>query len=134
MQLSPTDAMVYLMVVTAASDKEVTDREIDRFASLVSRWPVFERFDIARLPAVASQCVELLNNGGLDALLERIAAALDPRLQETAYALAVEIATVDLTLNQEELRLLEMLRDSFGIDRLTTAAIEASARIRHRRL
>lgn len=134
MQLSPTDALVYVMVVAAVSDTEITDREIDRFAALTSRWPVFANFDIARLPVVANDCVDLLNKGGLDALLERIADTLEPRLQETAYALAVEIAIVDLTLNQEELRLLEMLRDSFGIDRLTTAAIEASARIRNRRL
>lgn len=134
MPLTPTDALVYAMVVAAASDKEVTDREMDRFAALISRWPVFETFDIARLPEVASACVDALNKGGLDALLDEIAGVLEPRLQETAYALAVEIATVDLTLNQEELRLLEMVRDAFSIDRLTTAAIETSARIRHRRL
>jgi tellurite resistance protein len=134
MPLSPTDALVYTMVVTAVSDTDVTDREIDRFAALISRWPVFENFDIARLPEVASACVDQLNMGGLDALLAEIADALEPRLQETAYALAVEIATVDLKLNQEELRLLEMIRDAFSIDRLTTAALETSARIRHRRL
>ncbi|WP_127144924.1 tellurite resistance TerB family protein [Pelagibacterium montanilacus] len=134
MTLSPTDALVHVMVVAAASDKEVTDREIDRFAALVGRWPIFESFDLERLPLVASECVDALNKGGLDALLDEVAGALEPRLQETAYALAVEIATVDLKLNQEELRLLEMLRDAFSIDRLTTAAIETSARIRHRRL
>ena len=134
MQFPPTDALVYLMVVAAASDKEVTDREIDRIAALMSRWPVFERFEIGRLSAVAHECVELLNRGGLDALLEGIAASLDPRLQETGYALAVEITAVDLSVNQEELRLLEMIRDAFAIDRLITAAIETSARIRHRRL
>jgi len=134
MQLPSTDALVYLMVVAAASDKEVTDREIDRIAALMSRWPVFERFEIGRLSAVVHDCVELLNQGGLDALLELIASSLEPRLQETGYALAVEITAVDLSVNQEELRLLEMIRDAFAIDRLITAAIETSARIRHRRL
>eukprot|EP00873_Tetraselmis_striata_P032489 jgi/Tetstr1/452753/TSEL_039789.t1 len=107
---------------------------MDRFAALISRWPVFESFDIERLPEVASSCVETVNKAGLDALLDQIAQTLEPRLQETAYAIAVEIATVDLKLNQEELRMLEMIRDAFSIDRLTTAAIETSARIRHRRL
>lgn len=134
MQLSSEDALVYLMVLAAASDKEVTDREIDRIAALMSRWPVFERFDIGRLADVAHRCVEALNQGGLDALLEVIAASLEPRLQETGYALAVEITAVDLSVNQEELRLLEMIRDAFTIDRLITAAIETSARIRHRRI
>lgn len=134
MQLTPADALVHVMVITAVSDKDVTDHELDRFAGLIGRWPVFQAFDLARLPEVATSCVETVNKAGLDALLGQIADALEPRLQETAYALAVEIATVDLTLNQEELRMLEMIRDAFAIDRLTTAAIEASARIRHRKL
>ncbi len=134
MTLSPVDALVYTMVVTAVSDTDVSDGELDRFAALIGRWPVFAGFDTARLPEVASRCVEQLNMGGLDALLAEIADTLEPRLQETAYALAVEVATVDLRLNQEELRLLEMIRDAFSIDRLTTAALETSARIRHRRL
>ena len=134
MQLSPLDALVQIMVMTAVSDKDVTDREMDRFAALISRWPAFENFDIARLPEVASACVATINVAGLDALLGQIAETLEPRLQETAYAIAVEIATVDLELNQEELRMLEMIRDAFSIDRLTTAAIETSARIRHRQL
>lgn len=134
MQLSPHDALVHVMVMAAVSDKDVTDRELDRFAALISRWPVFENFDIARLPEVASACVDTVNKAGLDALLGQIAETLEPRLQETAYAIAVEIVTVDLRLNQEELRMLEMIRDAFSIDRLTTAAIETSARIRHRRL
>lgn len=134
MPLSATDALLYTMVVTAVSDTDISDRELDRFAGLITRWPVFADFDLARLPEVASQCVEQLNMGGLDAMLAEIADCLEPRLQETAYALAVEIATVDLTLNQEELRLLEMIRDAFSIDRLTTAALETSARIRYRKL
>jgi len=134
MQLSPIDALVHVMVMTAVSDKDVTDSEMDRFAALIGRWPVFEGFDLARLPEVAGACVQTVNMAGLDALLGQIAETLEPRLQETAYAIAVEIATVDLRVNQEELRMLEMIRDAFSIDRLTTAAIETSARIRHRRL
>lgn len=45
-----------------------------------------------------------------------------------------QIVAVDLKPKQEELRLLEMIRDAFSIDPRTTAAIETPARIRHRRL
>jgi len=55
-------------------------------------------------------------------------------LQDTAYAVAVDVTSVDLHLEQEELRFLEMLRDRLDLDRLTTAAIEVSARARHRRM
>jgi hypothetical protein len=59
--------------------------------------------------------------------------AIPARLHDTAYALAVEVAAVDLRLEQEELRLLEMLRDRIETDALVTAAIEASARARLRK-
>ena len=58
---------------------------------------------------------------------------LPARLHDTAYALAVEVATVDLHLDQAELRFLEMIRDGLNLDNLTAAAIETSARARLRR-
>ena len=44
----------------------------------------------------------------------------------------MEVTAVDLFLEQEELRFLELLRDKLSLDRLTTAAIEVAARARHR--
>ena len=56
-------------------------------------------------------------------------AAIPERLHDTAYALAVEVAVVDLQLPQEELRLLEMIRDRLdGRHGCVDGAIEASAR------
>lgn len=133
MALSAQDALIHLMVVTASSDAAISAAELERIQTLIARTPIFEGFDQGRLEAVANACVDVINGpGGLDAALDAAVAALDARLQDTAYALAVEIAVVDLKLPQEELRLLEMLRDRMNVDRLVTAAIEASARARMR--
>jgi hypothetical protein len=132
--LSVQDALVYIMVVTASSDSRLTDRELMRIEGLVSRLPVFGEYDLAGLGAVASRCADLVNGPlGLDGVLDTAIAVLPKRLQDTAYALAVEVAAVDLTLEQEELRLLELLRDKLDVDRLVTAAIETAARARHRK-
>ena len=69
----------------------------------------------------------------IDDLVEEAAVSLPKPLRETAYALAVEVAAVDLMATEEELRLLELLRDSLNIDMLLAAAVEASARVRYRR-
>jgi hypothetical protein len=61
-----------------------------------------------------------------------IANTLVPRLYETAYALAVEVAAADLHVEQEELRFLQLLRDRLDLDKLTVAAIEHGARVRYR--
>lgn len=133
MALSVHDALIYLMVVTASSDEGITDEELGAIRHLVERSPVFEGFDPARLEDVANAAVDATNSSGLDGVLDQAVTALPKRLHDTAYALSVEIAVVDVQLPQVELRLLEMVRDRLEIDSLVTAAIEASARARMRR-
>ena len=129
------DALIHLMLVAASSDSTMTERELLRIQGLIDRLPVFEGFDKARLGDVANDCADMLNGpDGLDTVIDTALAALPKKLEETAYALAVEVTAVDLQLEQEELRFLEMLRDRLSIDRLTTAAIEVAARARHRRM
>jgi len=134
MSLSTEDALVYVMVVTASSDAGISDRELRLIGSLIERAPALEGFVLDRLESVANACVDKLNGTtGLDGVLDMAVAAIPKRLQDTAYALAVEVAVVDLQLPQEELRLLEMIRDRLDVDRLVTAAIEAAARARMRK-
>lgn len=129
------DALIHLMLVAASSDSTMTERELLRIQGLIDRLPVFEGFDKTRLGDVANDCADMLNGpDGLDTVIDTALAALPKKLEETAYALAVEVTAVDLQLEQEELRFLEMLRDRLSIDRLTTAAIEVAARARHRRM
>lgn len=132
MALSLQDALIHIMVVTASSDEGISDHEISVIGNLVARSPVFEGFLPARLSLVANEAVDKTNTIGLDGVLNDAIAALPKRLHDTAYALAVEVAVVDVQLPQEELRLLEMVRDRLDVDRLVTAAIEASARARMR--
>jgi tellurite resistance protein len=134
MALSVQDALIHIMVVTASSDEGISDTELNAIEELVLRSPVFEGFDIGRLVEVANEAVDATNKDGLDGVLDMAIAAIPKRLQDTAYALAVEVAVIDVQLPQEELRLLEMVRDRLAIDSLVTAAIEASARARMRHL
>lgn len=132
---SAHEGLIHLMILAASSDATMTDREWAGIEDLVERLPVFEGFDRARLSDVANACVEQVNsNRGLDGAIEDALASIPRKLQDTAYALAVEITTIDLQLEQEELRFLELLRDQFDVDRLVTAAIETAARALHRRM
>lgn len=132
--MSPQDALVYVMVISSAADASITDRELARIGALVERLPIFEGYEASRLPEVATACVDLMKSSSdLDEVLDVVLAALPERLEDTAYALAVELVAVDLDLGQEELRWLEILRDRLRTDRLVTAAIERAARARYRR-
>lgn len=134
MALTVENALIYLMAVAAVSDGAITPTEIRRMEDLIRRLPVFKGYPSAQLPPTVNDCLSEINRpDGLDHVLDMAIAALPKRLEDTAYVLAVEIATHDLKLEQEELRLLEMIRDRLSLDRLTTAAIEAAARARLRR-
>lgn len=135
MSQSIHDALVTIMVVTASSADGISEHELAQIAGLVGRSPVLKGFDASRLTEVANAAIDRINSDGLDAVIDAATATIPGRLHDTAYALAVEVAVVDRDLPQEELRLLEMLRDRLlGTDRLVTAAIEASARARMRKL
>lgn len=135
--LTPQEALIYVMVTASAADGNITDLELQEISDLVDRMPVFAGMDKDRIPAMAALCLDLLSEDegmGIDRMLDMVKTSLTPALQETAYALAVEVAAVDLIADQPELLFLEMMRDTLDIDMLVSAAIERSARVRYRRL
>ncbi|TYR29399.1 tellurite resistance TerB family protein [Mesorhizobium microcysteis] len=130
---TPQEALVYLMVIMSASDRDMGDEELARIGAIVRTLPVFDGFDQSRTLAVAQECQQLLQKeAGLGGALTLIKAALSDELRETAYALAVDIAAADLSVRDEETRVLDLVRDRFDIDPLAVAAIERAAAIRHR--
>jgi tellurite resistance protein len=129
--ISPEQALIYVMVTMTAVDGRMGDREMMRVGRLVQVLPAFKKFDPERLTHVAQECGDILQEeDGLDAVLGLVAEALDGRLRETAYALAVEVAVADLAVDREEMRFLARLRDALGLDKLLIAAIERAAAAR----
>lgn len=134
MPMNVHEALIHLMVIAASSDAKVSDRELEIISRLVSRAPVFDNFDRSGLGEVAAHAIDLIkDSSNLEGVMKMVLEGLPERLHDTAYALAVEVATVDLHLEQAELRFLEMIRDGLNLDNLTAAAIETSARARLRR-
>jgi tellurite resistance protein len=125
-------ALIYTMVIVSGADGNMNDAELGTIGEIVKKFPVFHDFDLNRLPQVAEECSSILTeDGGLNAVLGLIGEAIPDKLKETAYAVAVEVAAADEKVGQEELRILELLRDALGIERLHAGAIERSARARH---
>lgn len=129
--LSHHAALIYVMVMVSAADRNMTDAELHTIGEIVGFLPIFRDYDQEMLPNTTIACAELLDDeDGLDRALEVIRASLPPRLRETAYALACDVAASDGEAHQEVLRLLELIRHRLDIDRLTAAAIERGARAR----
>ena len=133
--LNPHSALIYIMVLISAADNDMTDRELKRIGDQVQNLPVFADFDVEELVPLAEECAAKLGQpGGLDQVLDLIVASLPAKLSETAYALACDVAAADGSVQQEELRLLEMIRHRLNVDRLHAAAIETGAAARYQKV
>jgi tellurite resistance protein len=130
--ISPENALIYVMMTMSAVDRAMSDNELRDIGTIVRTLPAFRDFNEERLIPVAKECAAILQEeGGLDAVFGLVKDALPHHLRETGYALAVEIAAADLSVGAEEMRLLQLLRETLDIDKLTAAAIERGARARH---
>ncbi|MFC2951660.1 tellurite resistance TerB family protein [Marinicaulis aureus] len=130
--LTPQEAVIYLMVMTSASDGSIKDEELRTIGRVVRSFPLFSDADEAGLVEMAEACGKLMSSeGGLHKVLESAATALPKHLSETAYAAVVDVVTADESLDVTEIRILELIRDSLGVPDEGAAAIEHAARARH---
>ena len=133
--LDPQEALVCTMVLVAAADGNMTDREIGVMSGLVQTLPVFQEFSSERLEVATEAAIGLLEEDeGLSHAGQMIRDALEPRLRETAYALACEVVAADRLATQAVLRMLELVRGELRLDPLVAAAIERATRARHQRI
>src|SRR6266403_4438162 len=124
-------ALIYTMVIVSAADSDLPDAELRIIDDIVKDFPVFRNFDRRDLSRALNECTELMGREhGLEETLKAIKSALPAKLRETAYAIACDLAAADGEASQEELRIIELIRDRLNIDRLIAAAIERSSRAR----
>lgn len=132
--MSPQDALISVMIAVSAADELMRTSELVAIQRIVAHLPVFTGYDTDRIRLMAQTVFDLFEDeDGLAALFGLIREALPEKLNETAYALACDVASADGTVGEVELRMLEEVREELAIDRLHAAAIEWGARVRHLR-
>ena len=133
-RLDAPEALVLTMVLVAAADGGMSDREIGVMAGQVQTLPVFREFTTEQLETATDAAVRLLNEeDGLQRAGRLMRGALEPRLRETAYALACEVVAANHVAKQRTLDMLEFVRDELQLDPLIAGAIERGARARYQR-
>jgi len=133
--LNAPEALVLTMVLVAAADGGITDREIEVMSSQVQTLPAFQGFTTGRLVDVTDAAVSLLREeDGLAHAGRLMRAALSQKLRETAYALACEVVAGDQASKRQSLDMLDFVRTELGLDPLVSVAIERGVRARHQRV
>ena len=132
--LDAPEALVLTMVLVAIADGGMSDREIGVMSGQVQTLPVFQDFTKEQLVTVTDAAVDLLNeDDGLQHAAHQMRDALEPRLRETAYALACEVVAANHVARQRTLEMLDFVRTELHLDPLIAAAIERGVRARHQR-
>jgi len=132
--LDAPEALVLTMVLVAAAEGGISDREIGVMAGQVQTLPIFRDFTTEQLRVATDAAVQLLNEeDGLSHASRLLRAALEPRLRETAYALACDVFAANQVTRQRALDMLDFVRGELQLDPLIAAAIERGARARHQR-
>jgi len=132
--ISPQDALIAVMFAVSVSDESISNSELLSISRIVDHLPIFADYDISRIKRVSQTVLELFSvDEGLDALFGIVRDALPDDLNETAYAMACDVAASDGHIRDGELQLLEEIRHELKIDRLHAAAIGRGARARHMR-
>jgi tellurite resistance protein len=130
--LTPHQALICAMVFMAASGAHIDEAELSRMSGLVQDLPSFAGMAADGIAEATEICLPLLAaTDGLDRAIDLIREALPPRLRETAYLLACEVAAADGEATQEELQFLQDLRIGLDMDRLVAGAIERAAKARY---
>ena len=129
--ITPHEALIYTMVLVSGADRDMQDVELEQIGRMVKALPAFTGYNATHLPITARECAAVLHTeDGFGRCVALVAAALSPRLRETAYLMACELAAVDRKIHVEESGLLRLLRLRLGIDDLTAAALERATTAR----
>jgi hypothetical protein len=133
--LAAPEALVLTMVLVAAADGGMSDREIGVMSGIVQTLPAFHDFTSDQLDTATNAAVKLLNEDeGLQHAARMIRSALEPRLRETAYVLACEVVAASQVARQRTLEMLDFVRTELHLDPLVATAIERGIRARHQRV
>lgn len=133
--LAAPEALVLTMVLVAAADGGMSDREIGVMSGIVQTLPAFHDFTSEQLNTATDAAVKLLNeDDGLQHAARLIRGALEPRLRETAYVLACEVVAASQVARQRTLEMLDFVRTELHLDPLVSSAIERGIRARHQRI
>lgn len=132
-RINGQEALIYVMVAVAAADRTINTDEIQRISSIVRDLPAFRSYADDWFSSAAQKCVRHLSKPqGVEKVLSLVKSVLNPRLYETAYVLAAEVAASDMSEHPDEEQFLDLLAETLGLDELVTVALERAAEARHR--
>ena len=115
------------MTLSAATDGDISDKEMNTINYLFTTLPVFEKANNDYLSKKMIECMELTQEeSNFENLLDHINEGLDSKkdLKKTAYILALEVRMAELNVIEESIRFLELLGETLQLNNLEISSIK----------
>lgn len=125
------------MTLSAATDGDISDKEMNTINYLFTTLPVFEKANNDYLSKKMIECMELTQEeSNFENLLDHINEGLDSKrdLKKTAYILALEVMMADLNVVEESIRFLELLGETLQLNNLEISSIKHTIRSKYESL
>ena len=125
------------MTLSAATDGDISDKEMNTINYLFTTLPVFEKANNDYLSKKMIECMELTQEeSNFENLLDHINEGLDSKkdLKKTAYILALEVMMADLNVVEESIRFLELLGETLQLNNLEISSIKRTIRSKYESL
>ena len=125
------------MTLSAATDGDISDKEMNTINYLFTTLPVFEKANNEYLSKKMIECMELTQEeSNFENLLDHINEGLDSKkeLKKTAYILALEVMMADLNVVEESIRFLELLGETLQLNNLEISSIKHTIRSKYESL
>lgn len=125
------EAILKLLYMSALSDHELHEIELDSIKAKLVTYPLFKTVTTKTREKVLSDLLGDLPRTTTDELLKEINNIIPDNLKETAYALALEVCAKDLKLHKDEIKFLKKVAKLFGISDDLAQALRKSVDVRY---
>jgi tellurite resistance protein len=108
-------ALLSVSFITAASDGNLDQREMDQLLNMCAFSPVFLSVGAKRTLDIAKEVMNDLQKKGAEAVFAAAQANMSPQLAETAVCFAVRTALADGSIDKNELETLKAIGMRLGV-------------------
>jgi uncharacterized tellurite resistance protein B-like protein len=117
------DVLLELLYLVAAADGRLLDEELASFRAVAARLRGKEAIDDAELDAILERVADAVDPDEIEGRVGAVASSLRKELHDVAYKLALAMAFVDWDPSKEEDRLHRVLAGALGLDGDRRAAL-----------
>lgn len=114
--LTPQEAMLGVILCISASDGDISKRELERMAEILSTHRMFNGQSESQIKSGLTKILGFMETDPVDQIVHKCAVALPEKQRIVAFALAVDIAMIDQSVHKGEGAMLGLMATELSIE------------------